>query len=79
MCIRDSARVVAIVRDGKAVDQLADGEEGFLLLDRTPFYAESGGQVGDTGMIRNPSGALAVADTQKVGGAFFAHFGTWQG
>ena len=73
------ARVVAIVRDGKAVDQLADGEEGFLLLDRTPFYAESGGQVGDTGMIRNPSGALAVADTQKVGGAFFAHFGTWQG
>ena len=73
------AKVVAIVRDGKSVDQLADGEEGFLLLDRTPFYAESGGQVGDTGMIRNPSGALAVEDTQKVGGAFFAHFGTWQG
>jgi alanyl-tRNA synthetase len=73
------AKVVAIVRDGKAVDQLADGEEGFLLLDRTPFYAESGGQVGDTGMLRNPSGALAVEDTQKVGGAFFAHFGTWQG
>ncbi|HEY4093558.1 MAG TPA: alanine--tRNA ligase [Luteibacter sp.] len=73
------AKVVAIVRDGKAVEQLADGEEGFLLLDRTPFYAESGGQVGDTGMIRNPSGALAVQDTQKVGGAFFAHFGTWQG
>ncbi|KJV26022.1 alanine--tRNA ligase [Luteibacter yeojuensis] len=73
------ARIVAIVRDGKAVDQLADGEEGFLLLDRTPFYAESGGQVGDTGMLSNPSGALAVEDTQKVGGAFFAHFGTWQG
>ncbi|UPG95828.1 alanine--tRNA ligase [Luteibacter aegosomatissinici] len=73
------AKAVAIVRDGKSVDQLADGEEGFLLLDRTPFYAESGGQVGDTGMIRNPSGALAVEDTQKVGGAFFAHFGTWQG
>ncbi|QWT22436.1 alanine--tRNA ligase [Bacillus sp. NP157] len=73
------AAVVAIVREGKAVDALADGEEGFLLLDRTPFYAESGGQVGDTGMIRNPSGALAVQDTQKVGGAFFAHFGTWQG
>jgi alanyl-tRNA synthetase len=73
------AKVVAIVRDGKAVDHLADGEEAFLLLDRTPFYAESGGQVGDTGMIRNTSGALAVQDTQKVGGAFFAHFGTWQG
>ncbi len=73
------ARVVAIVRDGKAVDALADGEQGFLLLDRTPFYAESGGQVGDTGVIRHPSGALAVQDTQKVGGAFFAHFGEWQG
>ncbi|QDE38937.1 alanine--tRNA ligase [Luteibacter pinisoli] len=73
------AKVVAIVRDGKPVEHLADGEEGFLLLDRTPFYAESGGQVGDTGVIRNPSGALAVQDTQKVGGAFFAHFGTWQG
>ncbi|WP_036114722.1 MULTISPECIES: alanine--tRNA ligase [Luteibacter] len=73
------ARVLAIVRDGKSVDRLSDGEEAFLLLDRTPFYAESGGQVGDTGVLRNPSGALAVADTQKVGGAFFAHFGTWQG
>jgi len=73
------AKVVAIVRDGKAVDALNDGEEAFVLLDRTPFYAESGGQVGDTGMLSNPSGALAVTDTQKVGGAFFAHFGTWQG
>jgi len=73
------AKVVAIVRGGKAVDALVDGEEAFVLLDRTPFYAESGGQVGDTGMLRNPSGAFAVADTQKVGGAFFAHFGSWQG
>lgn len=73
------AKVLAIVRDGKAVDRLADGEEAFVLLDRTPFYAESGGQVGDTGTLGNPSGAFAVTDTQKVGGAFFAHFGTWQG
>ncbi|WP_448098317.1 alanine--tRNA ligase [Luteibacter yeojuensis] len=73
------ATVLAIVRDGKVVDRLADGEDAFVLLDRTPFYAESGGQVGDTGMLRNPSGAFAVADTQKVAGAFFAHFGTWQG
>ncbi|NID06776.1 alanine--tRNA ligase [Luteibacter jiangsuensis] len=73
------AKVLAIVRDGKAVDRLADGEDAFVLLDRTPFYAESGGQVGDTGTLRNPSGAFAVTDTQKVGGAFFAHFGTWQG
>ncbi|NID13981.1 alanine--tRNA ligase [Luteibacter yeojuensis] len=73
------ARVLAIVREGKAVDRLADGEDAFVLLDRTPFYAESGGQVGDTGTLSNPSGLFAVADTQKVGGAFFAHFGTWQG
>jgi len=73
------AKVLAIVRDGKAVDRLADGEDAFVLLDRTPFYAESGGQVGDTGTLGNPSGAFAVTDTQKVGGAFFAHFGTWQG
>ncbi|WP_413623762.1 alanine--tRNA ligase [Luteibacter sp. Lutesp34] len=73
------AKVLAIVRDGKAVDRLADGEDAFVLLDRTPFYAESGGQVGDTGTLGNPSGSFAVTDTQKVGGAFFAHFGTWQG
>ncbi|WP_448100811.1 alanine--tRNA ligase [Luteibacter jiangsuensis] len=73
------AKVLAIVRDGKAVDRLADGEDAFVLLDRTPFYAESGGQVGDTGTLGNPSGTFAVTDTQKVGGAFFAHFGTWQG
>jgi alanyl-tRNA synthetase len=73
------AKVLAIVREGKAVDRLADGEEAFVLLDRTPFYAESGGQVGDTGTLRNPAGAFDVTDTQKVGGAFFAHFGRWQG
>ncbi|SEW00127.1 alanine--tRNA ligase [Luteibacter sp. 329MFSha] len=73
------AKVVAIVRDGKAVESLSEGEDAFVLLDRTPFYAESGGQVGDTGMLSNPSGAFAVSDTQKVGGAFFAHFGSWQG
>jgi alanyl-tRNA synthetase len=75
----EGAKVLAIVREGKAVDRLADGEEAFVLLDRTPFYAESGGQVGDTGTLSNPSGSFAVTDTQKVGGAFFAHFGTWQG
>ncbi|TCV97237.1 alanyl-tRNA synthetase [Luteibacter rhizovicinus] len=73
------AEVVAIVRAGKQIDTLADGEDAIVLLDRTPFYAESGGQVGDTGLLRNTNGAFAVEDTHKLGGVFFGHFGRWQG
>ncbi|KGI77603.1 alanine--tRNA ligase [Oleiagrimonas soli] len=73
------AKVVAIVRDGQSVTQLADGEEGIVLLDRTPFYAESGGQVGDTGVLRSAEGAFAVRDTQKLAGAYHGHAGRWQG
>jgi alanyl-tRNA synthetase len=73
------SKVLAIVRAGVQLDTLADGEEGFVLLDRTPFYAESGGQVGDTGVLANAGGRFVVDDTHKVGGAFFGHFGHWQG
>ncbi|HEX7815406.1 alanine--tRNA ligase [Dyella sp.] len=72
-------KVVGIVRDGKQFDQLADGEEGFVILDQTPFYAQSGGQVGDTGTLTNGQGRLDVIDTQKMGGVFFAHTGRWKG
>ncbi|MBU6248656.1 MAG: alanine--tRNA ligase [Xanthomonadaceae bacterium] len=75
----DGAKVVGIVRAGRQVDQLAAGEEGFVILDRTPFYAESGGQVGDTGTLSGAGGTLAVADTLKMGGVFFGHAGRWQG
>jgi len=75
----DGAKVVGIVRGGRQVDQLTKGEDGFVILDRTPFYAESGGQVGDTGTLTNGGGAFAVADTVKMGGVFFGHAGTWQG
>ncbi len=74
-----AAKVVAIVRDGRAVDALGDGEEAVVLLDRTPFYAESGGQVGDTGVLNGSDGRFDVADTIKLGGVFHAHLGRWHG
>ncbi len=72
-------KVLAIVRDGTQVAQLAEGEHGFVILDRTPFYAESGGQVGDTGMLSSAHGRFDVVDTLKMGGVFFGHSGTWHG
>jgi alanyl-tRNA synthetase len=73
------SKLLGIVRDGRQLEQLADGEEGVLILDRTPFYAESGGQVGDTGVLSNAAGRFEVSDTVKLGGVFFGHAGTWRG
>ena len=73
------SKVLGIVRGGKQVEQLGEGEEGLLILDRTPFYAESGGQVGDTGTLSNAAGRFEVADTLKMGGVFFGHAGCWHG
>jgi alanyl-tRNA synthetase len=75
----DALNVVGIVRDGREVQELRDGEEAMLLLDATPFYAESGGQVGDTGELSNADGRFAVADTVKLAGAFHGHVGKWSG
>ena len=75
----DASTVLGIVRGGKQVQALADGEEGLLILDRTPFYAESGGQVGDTGKLSSAAGRLEVGDTMKMGGVFFGHAGRWHG
>ncbi|KZC21284.1 MULTISPECIES: alanine--tRNA ligase [Rhodanobacter] len=75
----EGSKVLGIVRGGKQVDQLGEGEEGLLILDRTPFYAESGGQVGDTGTLSNAAGRFEVADTLKMGGVFFGHAGRWHG
>jgi alanyl-tRNA synthetase len=74
-----ASKVVGIVRGGKQVGQLMEGEEGLVILDQTPFYAESGGQVGDTGVLSNGAGQFAVSDTIKMGGVFFGHAGRWQG
>jgi alanyl-tRNA synthetase len=70
-----TSHVVALLRGGASVDALAAGEEGEVVLERTPFYAESGGQVGDSGVLESVRGAcFRVVDTQKRGQAF-AHFG----
>ena len=68
--------VRAIVKDGKETKSLKAGEEGALVLNQTPFYGESGGQVGDEGLIRGAKGALfRVTDTQKKLGDVFVHIG----
>ena len=68
-----TASVVALYKDGKAVEQLGEGEEGVVILDRTPFYAESGGQVGDCGYLQAGAVRFDVRDTTKTGGAFLHH------
>ena len=73
------SKVLGIVRGGKQVGQLGEGEDGLVILDRTPFYAESGGQVGDTGELITAAGSLKVDDTLKMGGVFFGHAGRWHG
>ena len=72
-------KVRAILCDGHAVEQLAPGASAAVILDRTPFYAESGGQVGDAGALEHAAGRFIVEDTQKFGGQFHGHVGEWQG
>lgn len=68
-----SAKVVALYKEGQSVDVLNEGEEGVVVLDQTPFYAESGGQVGDCGYLKAAAGRFEVRDTTKTGGAFLHH------
>jgi len=67
--------VLALYRDGSAVNELREGELGVVVLDHTPFYAESGGQAGDCGALLGASGLLQVEDTQKIQAQVFGHHG----
>ncbi|WP_312763882.1 alanine--tRNA ligase [Stutzerimonas balearica] len=70
---RDAGKVVALFKEGMSVQKLTAGEEGVVVLDRTPFYAESGGQVGDCGYLAAEGVRFDVRDTTKAGAAFLHH------
>ncbi|WP_090046102.1 alanine--tRNA ligase [Limnohabitans sp. 2KL-27] len=69
------AKVLALYADGNAVTELKAGQAGVVVLDTTPFYAESGGQVGDQGLLHNAGGQFNVADTLKIKADVFGHHG----
>lgn len=77
--MEEQAKVLAIFVDGESVQTANDGDEAVIVLDKTPFYAESGGQVGDTGVISGAMTAFEVSDTKKIHSGHFLHFGTAQG
>ncbi|WGR61130.1 alanine--tRNA ligase [Paracoccus ferrooxidans] len=63
-------QILALVQDGAAVEEAGEGQAVQIVVNQTPFYAESGGQVGDTGLIKTETGAARVTDTKKTGGVF---------
>lgn len=71
----EGVSVLAIIVNGEAVEVLNPGEQGTVILDRTPFYAESGGQVGDHGVLEWEDGRFVVTDTIKLAGQYHAHRG----
>lgn len=77
--MEETAKVLAIFVDGQSVQTANDGDEAVIVLDKTPFYAESGGQVGDTGVISGAMTAFEVSDTKKIHSGHFLHIGVAQG
>jgi alanyl-tRNA synthetase len=73
--LADQAQVLALYIDGQAVNEIAAGQEAMIVLDRTPFYAESGGQAGDVGVIEKANASFAVSDTQKIQPEVSGHHG----
>ena len=73
--VREGVEVIAVYVDGSAVASARAGDDAVIVLDQTPFYAESGGQVGDTGELRNATSRVIVDDTIKVQAAVFGHHG----
>ncbi len=73
--LEQEGRIVALYRDGVQVEEISAGDQAFIVLDRTPFYAESGGQAGDIGELASGHGDFAVLDTQKIQADVFGHSG----
>ncbi len=74
--LQTKAKVVAVYLDGNSVAELKHGQTGVVVLDTTPFYAESGGQVGDAGVLVSGSASFAVEDTLKIKADVYGHHGT---
>lgn len=74
--LKATAKVVAVYLDGNSVAELKNGQSGVVVLDTTPFYAESGGQVGDQGVLVSGSASFAVEDTLKIKADVYGHHGT---
>ena len=74
-----NGKVLALYKDGAPVNELSEGDVGIAVLDQTPFYAESGGQVGDGGLLQGEQGNFAVEDTQKIQANVFGHHGVVKG
>ena len=73
--LEHKGNILALYKDGTAVNELHEGDSGVVVLDDTPFYAESGGQVGDRGELRSSHGIFDVEDTQKIQATVFGHHG----
>ncbi len=73
--LEHKGNVLALYKDGASVNELNEGDTGVVVLDDTPFYAESGGQAGDSGELRSVHGIFAVEDTQKIQASVFGHHG----
>jgi alanyl-tRNA synthetase len=74
--LETKGKILALYKEGTVVNTMNEGETGVVVLDDTPFYAESGGQVGDRGELRGANGIFAVEDTQKIQANVFGHHGT---
>ncbi|WP_197722050.1 alanine--tRNA ligase [Sulfuriflexus mobilis] len=73
--LAEDTRVIALFHDGQSVDSLEEGQEGVVVLEQTPFYAESGGQAGDIGVLEEADVSFDVSDTQKAGADTILHIG----